>query len=144
MEGQRLLLPIVAELKPEQQVTFEGIAQELAANGFEVEPFGQRTVAIKTAPADIRADDVEKLLIEILDGVSQESRAVTLDVLRTKIAASVACHAAIKVNMALDRPKMHWLLRELSRTTCPMTCPHGRPIVLRYGMKEIQKAFKRI
>jgi len=144
VEGQRLLLPIVAELKPEQQVTFEGIAQELAANGFEVEPFGQRTVAIKTAPADIRADDVEKLLIEILDGVSQESRAVTLDVLRTKIAASVACHAAIKVNMALDRPKMHWLLRELSRTTCPMTCPHGRPIVLRYGMKEIQKAFKRI
>ncbi|HUU14236.1 MAG TPA: DNA mismatch repair endonuclease MutL [Terriglobia bacterium] len=144
VEGQRLLLPIVVELKPEQEVTFQEIAQELAANGFEVEPFGQRTVAVKTAPADIRADDVEKLLIEILDGVAAEARAVTLDVLRTKIAASVACHAAIKVNMALDRPKMQWLLRELSRTACPMTCPHGRPIVLRYGLKEIQKAFKRI
>ena len=144
VEGQRLLLPIVVELKPEQEVTFQEIAQELAANGFEVEPFGQRTVAVKTAPADIRADDVERLLIEILDGVGAEARAVTLDVLRTKIAASVACHAAIKVNMALDRPKMQWLLRELSRTACPMTCPHGRPIVLRYGLKEIQKAFKRI
>jgi DNA mismatch repair protein MutL len=144
VEGQRLLLPIVVELKPEQEVTFQEIAEELSANGFEVEPFGQRTVAVKTAPADIRADDVEKLLIEILDGVGRETRAVTLDALRTKIAASVACHAAIKVNMALDRPKMQWLLRELSRTACPMTCPHGRPIVLRYGLKEIQKAFKRI
>jgi DNA mismatch repair protein MutL len=144
VEGQRLLLPIVVELKPEQEVTFQEIADELAANGFEVEPFGQRTVAVKTAPADVRADDVERLLIEILDGVGRETRAVTLDLLRTKIAASVACHAAIKVNMALDRPKMQWLLRELSRTTCPMTCPHGRPIVLRYGLKEIQKAFKRI
>ncbi|MBI1941848.1 MAG: DNA mismatch repair endonuclease MutL [Acidobacteria bacterium] len=144
VEGQRLLLPIVVELKPEQQVTFQEIGLELAANGFEVEPFGQRTVAVKTAPADIRADDVEKLLIEILDGVGQESRTLTLDVLRTKIAASVACHAAIKINMALDRAKMQWLLRELSTTACPMTCPHGRPIVLRYGMKEIQKAFKRI
>jgi DNA mismatch repair protein MutL len=144
VEGQRLLLPIVVELKPEQEVTFQEIAEELSANGFEVEPFGQRTVAVKTAPADIRADDVEKLLIEILDGVGRETRAVTLDALRAKIAASVACHAAIKVNMALDRPKMQWLLRELSRTACPMTCPHGRPIVLRYGLKEIQKAFKRI
>jgi DNA mismatch repair protein MutL len=144
VEGQRLLLPIVVELKPEQQATYLEIAEELSANGFEVEPFGQRTVAVKTAPADIRADDVEKLLIEILDGVGRETRALTLEVLRTNIAASVACHAAIKVNMALDREKMRWLLRELSRTACPMTCPHGRPIVLRYGLKEIQKAFKRI
>ena len=144
VEGQRLLLPIIAELKPEQQATFEDIADELGANGFEVEPFGQRTVAIKTAPADIRADGVQRLLLEILDGVGPEARAVSLDELRAKIAASVACHAAIKVNMALEPGKMEWLLKELARTECPMTCPHGRPIVLRYSMKEIQKAFKRL
>ncbi len=144
VEGQRLLLPIVVELKPEQLVTFQDIADELAANGFEVEPFGQRTVAVKTAPADIRAEDVEKLLLEILDGLGAETRAVTLEVLRSKIAASVSCHAAIKVNMALGREKMEWLLRELSKTECPMACPHGRPIVLRYGLKDIEKAFRRI
>ena len=144
VEGQRLLLPIIVELKPEQQATFQDIADELGANGFEVEPFGQRTVAIKTAPADIRADGVQRLLLEILDGVGGEARAVSLDDLRSKIAASVACHAAIKVNMALEPGKMGWLLRELARTQCPMTCPHGRPIVLRYSMKEIQKAFKRL
>lgn len=144
VEGQRLLMPIVVELKPEQQATFQDIAAELSANGFEVEPFGQRTVAIKTAPSDIRADDVDRLLLEILDGVGREARAISLEGLRLKIAASVSCHAAVKINMSLDRNKMQWLLRELAKTECPMTCPHGRPIVLRYGLTEIQKAFKRI
>ena len=144
VEGQRLLLPIIVELKPEQQATFQDIAEELAANGFEVEPFGVRTVAIKTAPADIRAEQVQRLLIEILDGVGPEARGVSLDELRSRIAASVACHAAIKVNMALDSGKMDWLLRELAKTECPMSCPHGRPIVLRYPLREIQKAFKRL
>ncbi len=144
VEGQRLLLPIIVELNPEQQVTFQGIAEELGSNGFEVEPFGQRTVAVKTAPADIRTEEVERLLLEILDGVGREARNISLESLRGKIAASVSCHAAIKINMALDQTKMQWLLTELARTECPMTCPHGRPVVLKYSMKEIQKAFKRI
>ena len=143
VEGQRLLLPVIVELKPEQQATLDEIAEELAANGFDVEPFGQRTVAIKTAPADIAAQDVQRLLIEILDELGPETRAISLEVLRNKISASVACHAAVKVNMPLDRNKMEWLLRELARTECPMACPHGRPIVLRYGLKDIRKAFKR-
>ena len=143
VEGQRLLLPVIVELKPEQQATLGEIAEELAANGFDVEPFGQRTVAIKTAPADIAAQDVQRLLIEILDELGPEMRAISLEVLHNKISASVACHAAIKVNMPLDRDKMEWLLRELARTQCPMTCPHGRPIVLKYGLKDIRKAFRR-
>ena len=144
VEVQRLLMPIILELKPEQQVTYQTIADELVANGFEVDPFGQRTVAIKTAPAEISADEVEKLMLEILDDVNQEGPSVSLDVLRGRIAASISCHAAVKVNMALERSKMEWLLQALGRTDCPMTCPHGRPTVLRYGMKELMKAFKRI
>ena len=141
---QRLLMPIILELRAEQQVTYQEIAEELAANGFEVEPFGQRTIAIKTAPAETRTDDVGDLMREILDNARQEGRTVSLDVLRNKIAALVSCHAAIKVNMALDKNKMDWLLQALAKTECPMTCPHGRPTVLRYGMKDLQKAFKRI
>ena len=143
-EGQRLLMPIVVELKPQQEVTFQEIAGELASNGFEVEPFGRRTVAVKVAPAEIRAEGVERLLLEILDNANSEGRAVSLETLRNQIAASISCHAAIKVNMALDPKKMDWLLRALSQSECPMTCPHGRPTVLRYGMKDLQKAFKRI
>jgi DNA mismatch repair protein MutL len=144
IEVQRLLMPIIVQLKPEQQVTYQAIADELAANGFEVEPFGQRTVAIKAAPADLPADEVEKLMIEVLEGASQDTATLSLDDLRGRIAASISCHAAIKVNMALERSKMDWLLQALGGTDCPMTCPHGRPTVLRYGMKDLMKAFKRI
>jgi DNA mismatch repair protein MutL len=144
VEVQRLLMPIIIQLKPEQQVTYDAIAQELADNGFEVEPFGQRTVAIKAAPADLPADELEKLMIEILEGASRETAAISLDDLRGRIAASISCHAAIKVNMALERSKMDWLLQALGKTECPMTCPHGRPTVLRYGTKDLMKAFKRI
>lgn len=143
-ESQRLLLPIVVELQPAQQAVLQEISHELARSGFEAESFGQRTFAIKAAPAEIRPEDTEKLLLEILDEVNSESRSLTLEDLRHKIAASVACHAAIKVNMLLDHKKMEWLLRELEKTKCPMTCPHGRPILLRYSLREIQKAFKRI
>jgi DNA mismatch repair protein MutL len=143
VEAQRLLLPLTVELKPAQQATFQHIAAELAENGFEVAPFGQRTVAIQAAPAAIPADDVERLLLEILDGVGRDVQTLSLADLRTKIATSVACHAAIKINTALEQSKMLWLLAELGKTQCPMTCPHGRPIVLRYSLEEIEKAFKR-
>ncbi len=144
VEVQRLLMPIIVQLKPEQQVTYQAIAGELAANGFEVEPFGQRTVAIKAAPADLPAEEVEMLMVEILDGATREGAAISLDELRGKIAASISCHAAIKINMPLVQNKMDWLLQALGQADCPMTCPHGRPTVLRYGTKDLRKAFKRI
>jgi DNA mismatch repair protein MutL len=144
VDAQRLLLPIIVELKPGQQAVFEEIAEELAANGFDVEPFGNRTVAVKTAPAEIAAEDVERLLVEVLDGLGQEAAGVTLEVLRGRISASLACRAAIKVHMGLDRTKMEWLLAELGRAESPMACPHGRPVMLRYTIKDLERAFRRI
>jgi DNA mismatch repair protein MutL len=144
VEAQRMLMPMVIELSPRQIVIYEKIAQELAANGFEVEPMGPRNVAIQAVPAGIAPGDAEKLLTEILDGIERESAAISIDTLQAKIAASTACHAAIKVNMPLDQTKMEWLLGALAKTDFPMSCPHGRPVVLRYSVKEIEKAFHRI
>ena len=144
VESQRLLLPLVIELTPAQQAVFTEISDELAKNGFEVEPFGARSIAVKIAPAGIEASGVEHMLHELLDQFSREEQALNLEKIRARIAASIACHAAIKVNMPLAQNKMQWLLAELSKTDCPMTCPHGRPVVLRYSLKDIQKAFKRI
>jgi len=143
-DGQRLLMPLLVELTLGQQAVFAEISEELHRNGFEVELFGTRTVAVKTAPGGVRPADVEKMLIELLDQFQQEEQVLNLDKIRGKIAASIACHAAIKINMPLEQNKMEWLLKELAKTECPMTCPHGRPVVLRYSVKEIQKAFKRI
>ena len=94
-------------------------------------------------PALSRAG-LDDLLHELLDQFSREEQVLNLEKIRARIAASIACHAAIKVNMPLEQNKMKWLLAELAKTDCPMTCPHGRPVVLRYSMKDIQRAFKRI
>jgi DNA mismatch repair protein MutL len=144
VESQRLLMPIVLELSPAQQAVFTEISDELQHNGFEAEPFGARSVAVKVAPAGVEASAVEHMLHELLDQFSREEQSLNLEKIRARIAASIACHAAIKVNMPLEQNKMEWLLAELAKTDHPMSCPHGRPVVLRYSVKDIQKAFKRI
>jgi|CZKR01.1.fsa_nt_gi DNA mismatch repair protein MutL len=144
VESQRLLMPIVLELSPAQQAVFAEISDELQHNGFEAEPFGARSVAVKVAPAGVEASAVENMLHELLDQFSREEQSLNLEKIRARIAASIACHAAIKVNMPLEQNKMEWLLAELAKTDHPYACPHGRPVVLRYSVKDIQKAFKRI
>jgi len=144
VESQRMLMPIVIELTPAQQAIFTEISDELQKNGFEAEPFGARSIAVKIAPAGVEAAEVESMLHELLDQFSHEEQSLNLEQIRGRIAASIACHAAIKVNMPLENNKMEWLLTELAKAECPMSCPHGRPVVLRYSMKDIQRAFKRI
>jgi DNA mismatch repair protein MutL len=144
VQRQRLLMPLLVELLPEQMVTFAEIAEELERNGFEAEPFGPRTLAVKAAPVGLEGKELERMLEEVL-GVTEKSAQVdNEETRRTRIAASIACHAAIKVNMKLDPAKIDWLLRELGKTEHPMSCPHGRPIALRYSLKDIQRAFQRI
>ncbi len=144
VESQRLLMPLVVELTAGQQAVFTDLCDELQSNGFELEPFGARTIAVKTAPAGIEASDLERMLHELLTQFEREEQALNLEIARTRIAASIACHAAIKVNTPLEHNKMEWLLKELAQTEYPMSCPHGRPVVLRYSVREIQRAFKRI
>jgi len=143
VESQRLLMPLIVDLTPAQQAVFAEIAEELNDNGFEAEAFGSRTLAIKVAPSGLEAAEVERMLHELFDQCTGE-QALNMELVRTRIAASIACHAAIKVNMALEQNKMEWLLMELAKTDFPFSCPHGRPVVLRYSMKDIQRAFKRI
>jgi DNA mismatch repair protein MutL len=144
VEMQRLLMPLILQLTPEQQIDYARIADELHASGFETEPFGNRTIAVKAAPAAVGAADLEKILFEILEIAEDELRGASLDDLRRSICASIACRAAIKINTHLDAAKMEWLLKALAATDCPMSCPHGRPIALHYSTREILKAFHRI
>src|ERR1019366_9381475 len=110
VESQRLLMPLVIELTPAQQAIFSDIAEELAYNGFEAEPFGARSVAVKVAPAGVDAARIEHMLNEIFEQLAREDQAINLEAVRTRIAASIACHAAINVNMPLEQNKMEWLL----------------------------------
>jgi DNA mismatch repair protein MutL len=144
LETQRLLIPSVIGLTAAQQIEYARIAEELEALGFETEPFGNRTIAVKSAPAGLAAGDIEKVIFEILEISEGELRKTSVEDLRRAMAASIACRAAIKINMRLEPAKIDWLLRALAATSCPMSCPHGRPIALRYATRDILKSFHRI
>ena len=148
IQRQRLLMPMLVELKPEQMVVFARIAEELENNGFEVEPFGPQTLAVKAAPVGLEGAELERTLAEVIDqstaDSAEPSRNEELNRLRSRIAASIACHSAIKVNTHLDLNRIEWLLFELAKTSHPTSCPHGRPIALLYSWTEIQRAFHRI
>jgi DNA mismatch repair protein MutL len=144
VEQQALLMPIVIELTAGQQIEYAHIADELRASGFESEPFGNRTIAISAAPAAVKPGDIEKILFEILETAERELRGASLDEVRRNVCATIACRAAIKINMRLDQQKMEWLLAELARCEHPTNCPHGRPIALRYSNRDILKGFHRI
>jgi DNA mismatch repair protein MutL len=144
VEMQQLLMPMILQLTADQQIEYARIADELNASGFDTEPFGNRTIAVKAAPAAVGLGDLERVVFEILEIAEQELRSVSLSDLRRGIAASIACRAAIKINTPLDQRKMEWMLRALSATEYPMACPHGRPVALQYGTREILRAFHRI
>ena len=144
VQRQRLLMPVLVELLPEQMVTFAQIAEELERNGFEAEPFGPRTLAVKATPVGLEGRELERMLEEVLAVTAREQQAENAEVRGTRIAASIACHAAIKINTPLEPAKIDWLLTELGKTEYPTSCPHGRPIALRYSLKDIQRAFQRI
>ncbi len=143
-ESQQLLIPETFDLTPAQAAVFDTVAVELESYGFGLMRLSGRTVAIKATPADLPAHEARNVLNEVLESVDSEKRGSARSNLREDIAASLACHAAIKVNMALAPEKMRWLIDRLLVTSSPTTCPHGRPVVLRLATQDILKGFHRI
>jgi len=143
-DSQQLLVPETFDLTPAQAAVFDALAPELEVYGFELMRLSGRTVAIKATPADLPASEARNMLAELLDTVDAEKKNSARETLRDEIAASLACHAAIKVNMPLAPEKMRWLIDRLMQTSSPTTCPHGRPVILRLKTRDILKGFHRI
>jgi DNA mismatch repair protein MutL len=143
VEVQGLLIPETIDLAPAQAAAFDQFAAELEENGFELGRLSGRTVAIKAVPAVLPPGSAQLLLQELLDSLDEDRRGLSMDELRAEIAASLACRAAIKINMPLAPEKMNWLLEELLKVENPATCPHGRPIILRISSREIERGFQR-
>ena len=140
---QPLLIPATVDLSPVEIEAFDTVQSELESMGIETVQLSGRTVAIKTAPAGLGSAEVMAVVRDVLAVVERERRSLTLERIREEIAAELACKAAIKVNMPLTGEKMQWLIDELMKTQNPMTCPHGRPILMRMGLREIERGFKR-
>lgn len=143
IESQRLLIPETFDLTPAQTVAYEMVVEELESYGFGLMRLSGRTVAINATPADLPPNEARNMLAEILETVDAEKRGAARATWKDEIAASLACRAAIKINMTLTQEKMRWLIDSLLLTSSPTTCPHGRPIVLRLTIADIEKGFHR-
>lgn len=143
IDTQRLLIPETLDLSPAQAATFDQLLPELEQNGFELGRLSGRTIAIKAIPAILGSSTAQMLLLELLDAIEEDRRGLSLNELQAEIAASLACRAAIKINMPLAPEKMRWLIDELMKMENPATCPHGRPIILRITAREIERGFQR-
>ncbi|MGD9563794.1 MAG: DNA mismatch repair endonuclease MutL [Pyrinomonadaceae bacterium] len=143
IESQNLLLPETIDLTPAQAEAFRLVEDHLIDLGFGLMQLSGRTVAIKSVPTDVPPSEARNLFAEILDTVELEKRGTAKATLRDQIAASLACKAAVKINMKLTPEKMQWLIDRLLLTSSPTTCPHGRPVILRLSMKDIERGFHR-
>ena len=144
LESQRLLVPMLVELPPGGRQAIAAHAADLDRLGFELEEFGGGTLRVSAFPALLRREDCEaaiRALAEDLEGLDRGARVE--DALK-RIAATMACHAAVKANDPLTPEKMAHILEELRQTSYSTICPHGRPVMLRLTKREIEKNFQRI
>jgi len=144
LESQRLLEPMLLELPPATRHALTSHAAELDRLGFEIEEFGGDTVRVSAFPALLRREECPTALRALAEDLEAGGNTATVDEAIKKIAATMACHAAVKANDPLTPEKMAHILEELRRTSYSTICPHGRPVMLRLSRREVEKNFQRI
>ena len=144
LESQRLLEPMLVEMSVAARQALAAHTSELERLGFEVEEFGGDSLRVSAFPALLTREHCEialRALAEDLEGFDRGSKVE--DALK-RVAATMACHAAVKANYPLTMEKMAHILEELRRTAYSTICPHGRPVMLRLTRREVEKNFQRI
>jgi len=143
LESQRLLTPLVLDLSPAHVEALGARGEDLARLGFEVEPFGDRTVHVAAVPSIVKVEAAAAAIRALADDLDGRDRGAPVEVAVKHLAATIACHAAVKAHDPLSIEKMQYLLDELRRTAYSTICPHGRPVLLRLTRREIERAFER-
>jgi DNA mismatch repair protein MutL len=144
LESQRLLVPMVLDLAPAERDALLSRAAALGRFGFELEEFGGTSVRLTAAPAILPRDACDTALRALAQDVDGLDRGLEIHDAIKRIAATMACHAAVKANDPLTVEKMRHILEELRATAYSTVCPHGRPVMLRITRREVEKNFERI
>ena len=137
---QPLLAPVLLDLTPMQSTLVTTLGTALEGHGFAVEPFGGGGYLLRAAPAGLRRDDPARAFVELLDLLTREDAPVDP---RLRVAASLACHAAVRAGQGLAPEEMRDLIEQLEACEAPQTCPHGRPTMLHLSADELAKRFSR-
>jgi DNA mismatch repair protein MutL len=141
---QSLLIPLVLELNPAQFMLLEDYLEAFRELGFEMEVFGNNSIVVKEIPDVLSENNYSAAVQRLMNDLEKLYREGELESFTEQMKKSMACQAAVKINMALTREKMEYLIAELLKTKTPQVCPHGRPIILRISHYEIAKNFRRM
>lgn len=141
---QALLIPLILDVNPAQMMLMEDYIEHFRELGLEIEIFGDNTVAIKEIPELLMESNYSNAAQRLLNDMERLYRDGLLESFADEMRKSMACQAAVKINMPLTKEKMEYLVEQLLKTKTPQVCPHGRPIILRISHYEIAKNFKRI
>ena len=144
LESQRLLVPIMLELPPAERQALVGRTAALEKFGFELEEFGGDTLRVTAVPALLPRDESETAVRSLAQDLEGLDRGLEVHEALKRIAATMACHAAVKAHYPLTGEKMRHILEELRATAYSTVCPHGRPVMLRLTRREVEKNFERI
>ena len=144
LESQRLLLPMIVDVSVTEHDCLVARGAELRQFGFEIESFGGSSLNVTAVPALLDANDCATALLALAHDLEGLDRGAKVQEALQRIAATTACHAAVKANYPLSYEKMTHILDELRATAYSTVCPHGRPVMLRLTKREIEKNFERI
>jgi len=144
LESQGLLVPMLVDLPPAARQALTSHAADLERLGFELEEFGGESIRVTACPALLGREDCAAALRSLAQDLEGLDRGSGVDAAIKRIAATTACHAAVKANYPLTHEKMAHILEELRRTAYSTICPHGRPVMLRITRREVEKNFQRI
>jgi DNA mismatch repair protein MutL len=144
LPSQRLLVPMILDLPGAGHATLLARAGDLERFGFELEDFGGASVRVSAVPAILKADDIDRTLRALADDLEHLDRGSVADQALKLIAATMACHAAVRAHDPLTLEKMAHILEELRATAYSTVCPHGRPVMFRLGRRELERRFERI
>ena len=141
--SQGLLLPITVELSPAETAVMDSAVEILMGMGFTLEPFGGKTIVVRSVPAVMQKGDIRQAIMDIMDEmVSSPDKQDKLK-LQDRLLITTACHSSIQAGDQISDAETANLLKELFSTEPPFTCPHGRPIVIRMKRSELEEKFQR-
>ena len=140
---QALLTPEVVDLDPAETDRVLARADELAALGLVVEPFGGGAVLVRETPAMLGDTDVQGLIRDIADDLSEHGQALSLKERLAAICGTMACHGSVRSGRVLSAPEMNALLRQMEATPHSGQCNHGRPTYVELKLADLEKLFGR-
>ena len=141
-QSQQLLFPLTIEMTAGDMALVNQLLPHLESLGFSLKVFGKTTVIVDGVPVDVKPGDEKTILRDVIDLYKEDDQTVKLEP-RERLAKSFSCKAAVKAGDPLNDAEMRSLLGQLFATEIPYVCPHGRPVIIKLSLSELDRRFGR-